>query len=105
MSKEDIIKIIDQDAFNEFWSQRHSVATQGGFVFPGSDQEWVRNALTRLGEVEQLVTHLRYWEDLSAQEISTFLHLQAKTISKIEQSALTKLKQMYFEEHLQKQAI
>lgn len=93
-------ELLDQKEFTKFWSEHHSECKdEKPKKYSSKQKSWIKRVLPELGSVERLIIHLRYWEGLCADEISSFLKCQIKTIEHIERQTLLKLKQLYEQDH------
>lgn len=93
-------EILDKRAFTKFWSEHHRDYKDAKPKRYSDEQiKWIKQILSELSSVERLIIHLRYWEDLCVEEISSFLRCQLKTITRIEQETLLKLRELYQQDH------
>lgn len=90
LEQKEIQRLIDFKTLNEqyygIWKEKRANRN-----FNEEDKKAVRKAVEKLPQLERFIIYLRYWKDLTPEEIAAFTFLRCATIKMLERSALERL--------------
>jgi RNA polymerase sigma factor (sigma-70 family) len=100
-----LTKLSDENAYNEYLKQRTFTKNKKGNGVSNEMKDLIRNMVNKLNNENKAIVHLKFWEDLSNEEIAERTGKHLSTVEKRINESLRILKDLFLIEMNSKENI